>query len=105
MPSLAHCVDFSANNCSNKPPSKSPSEAIHFPSIHKKQPRKFSEILQQVMNPYATRHTPATANATRIFAHKASQKQQKALVTHALPHVENTAKLTGTKLEGPWHVH
>ncbi|XP_065913787.1 uncharacterized protein [Dysidea avara] len=100
MPSLANRVDFSANssfNFSNQPPSKSPSEAVHLPTIHKQQPRRFSEVLQQTMYPYATRHTPATTNATRIFARKMSQKQQK--VTHALPHVENTTKLTGPKTE------
>ena len=100
MPSLANRVDFSANsnfNFSNQPPSKSPSEAVHLPTIHKQQPRRFSEVLQQTMYPYATRHTPATTNATRIFARKMSQKQQK--VTHTLPHVENTTKLTGPKTE------
>jgi len=81
MPSLAHCVDFSTNN---RPPSKSLSNAIHLPTIHKRM------VLQQTTHPYAARRIPATDG------HKTSQKQQKA--THTLPHVANTIKLTGTKL-------
>ena len=98
MPSLANCVDFSTNSSfsfNNQTSSKSPSEGVHFPSIHKQQqPRRLSEVLQQAMNPYAARHTPATTSATRIFARKAPQKQRKA--TRTLPLVRrNTAELTG----------
>ena len=99
MPSLAHCVDFSANT-NIRPPLKSPPEAIRFPTIQKKQPRRLSEILQQTMHPYATRRTAATANATRIFASKATQRQQR--TAHILPQVGNTVKFTGTKLERQW---
>jgi len=105
MPSLANCVDFSASgsfNFSNKPSSNSPSETVHLPTIHQQQqPRRLSEVFQQTMHPYATRHTPATANATRIFARKTSQKQQKA--TQIFPNVENAVKLAGPKVERPWH--
>ena len=88
MPSLAHCVDFSTNTNSNRPSLKPPPEAIRFPTIHKKQPRRLSEILQQTMHPHATRRTAATANATRIFARKATQKQHRA--THILPQLSNS---------------
>jgi len=105
MPSLANCVDFSANsnfNFSNKPPSNSPSEAVHLPTIDKQQQtRRLSEVLQQTMHPYVTRHTPTTANATRIFARKRSQMQKK--TTDLFPHVENAVTLTGPKGDRLWH--
>ena len=36
-----------------------------------------------------------------LFAHRSSQKQQ--MATHILPRVENTAKITGTKVKRQWH--